>query len=216
MNDTQLTELRRTYAALLRTRASEQRPPDIPLERLLALVEGKGSDSERLATLDEVMQHPSTVRELEVLRAVAANRDASRGIAALVPRWRVTIPLLAAAALMIVAVPAVLRRNGSTGDITRAAIQNPVLVAPAEEPLAQESRTFRWRAVPGARAYTLEILTAAGTPVFTTRTSDTTVTIASDVRLGPGVEHRWWVASELADGTQRRSALRRLRVRAPK
>jgi hypothetical protein len=214
MNDTELTELRRTYAALLRTRATHERPPDIPLERLLALVEGKGTESERLATLDEAMQHPSTARELEVLRAVAANRDTSSGVAALVHRWRVTIPLLAAA-LMIVAVPTMLRRGGSVDEPIRAAAQSPVLVAPGEEPTTQASRTFRWRAVPGARSYTLEILTASGSPVFTTRTTDTTVTLAPDVRLAPGVEHRWWVASELADGTQRRSGLRRLRVRAP-
>jgi hypothetical protein len=62
----------------------------------------------------------------------------------------------------------------------------------------------------------MELLTAAGSPVFTTRTTDTTVTLPSDVTIAPNVEHRWWVSTEMPDGTQRASAFRRLVLRDPK
>ena len=62
----------------------------------------------------------------------------------------------------------------------------------------------------------IEILTATGTPVFTTRVADTVVTLPADVPITPGVEYRWWVATEFTDGTQRRSEFRRLIIRDTK
>ena len=208
MND---SELRRTYAALLRTRQPAANA--VPLERLLALVEGRGSEEERLATLDHALADPATARELELLRAIATTQPA-------VParrRWWTAAPLLAAAAaIAIIALPARDALRRASTDPVRDAAQAPQLVAPPEAASVQQSRTFRWRPVAGARGYVFEIFTAAGTPVFTTRTSDTTVTLPADVRLEPEVEHRWWVAGELSDGTQRRSPFRRLQVRAPR
>jgi hypothetical protein len=189
---------------------------------MLALVEGRGSERERLETLDAVMADAGSAREFELLRALAANRAPARP-ARLPQRWLVwALPssLAAAAALALVALPAARRVLGtpdSGPDVVRdagsSAAQGAVLIAPPVEASAAESRTFRWHAVPGAQRYAIEILTAGGTPVFTTRVADTTVTLPADVRLAPDVEHRWWVATELADGTQRRSPFRRLRVR---
>ena len=217
MND---TELRRTYAALLDSRRSDTTANgaagaqgEVPLEWMLALVEGRGSEAERLATLDLALANPASARELELLRSIAATHrmdDARRS-------WRVAAPYLAAAAaIVLIAIPArdALRRAES--DPMRDVVQAPVLVSPPEDATLEESRTFRWRSVAGARTYAFEILTATGTLEFTTRTSDTTVTLPRDVQLGPKIEHRWWVASELTDGTQRRSPFRRLQVRAPK
>lgn len=207
-------ELRRIYAALQRERQAAGDAPRVSLDSMLAAVEGHGSEDERIATIDEALAHPESARELELFRAVAVNRRrASRGVA-----WR-AIPLFiaAAAALAIVAVPAardVFREDSSA--ILRDVSPEAVLLAPPEEPDLDASRVFRWRGVPGARAYALEILTASGTAVFTTRTTDTTVTLPQDVSLAPGVEHRWWVTSELSDGTQRPSAFRRLMLRMPR
>lgn len=208
MND---TELRRAYGALMQGRRSGN-TTDLPPERILAVVEGRGSEAERVATLDAVLADPAMARELELLRAISANRPRTHA------RW-VAAPLLlaAAAAVLFVAVPAL--RNGlgvSQPEPLRDAAQGAVLIAPPERASPEESRTFRWHAAPGARAYALEILSAAGTPVFTTRTSDTTVTLPADVRLAAGAEHWWWVATEFDDGTQRRSPFRRLLVRAAK
>jgi hypothetical protein len=205
MND---TELQSAYGALLDARkAGAQRP--VPLERILALVEGRGSEEERIETLDTVMADREMARELELLRAVAANRPRTESVR----RWRYVAPLLAAAALLLIAIPttreALLNRRSEP---LRDAAQGPTLIAPAERASQQDSRVFRWRSFPGASTYSFELLTAGGTAVFTTRTSDTTVTLPADVRLATDVDYRWWVAGELADGTPRRSAFRLLRV----
>ena len=207
-------ELRRIYAALQRERQATGGAPRVSLDSMLAAVEGHGSEDERIATIDDALAHPESARELELFRAVAANRRrASRGVP-----WR-AMPLFiaAAAALAIVVVPTArdVFRNESAA-ILRDVSPEAVLIDPPEESAPEASRVFRWRGVPGARAYALEILTASGTAVFTTRTTDTTVTLPQDVVLAPGVEHRWWVTSELSDGTQRPSAFRRLMVRQPR
>jgi hypothetical protein len=204
-------ELRRAYAALMARAPSEDRPA-VPLERLLAAVEGRGSEADRIAAIDAAMADGRTASELELLRAVASNR---RPAARTVP-WRYAPIALAAAALALVAVPAtraVLRDPAP--DAVRSATADAILLSPPEVAEGADGRRFAWRPVPGARAYALEILTASGTLVFTTRTADTTVVLPDDVPLEPSVEHRWWVAAELPDGSQRASNFRRLVVRRP-
>lgn len=203
-------ELRRAYDALLRAQHHDETTQRVSPERMLALVERRGSEAERLATLDAVMSDAESAREFEVLRALADGRRATsrRGLRS--PHvW-----LAIAAMLLVVAIPAGrLIIRPSPGEPMRSALQGAVLVAPPENPSAPESRTFTWRPVAGAQAYRMELLTAAGRPVFTTRTTDTTVTLPRDVPIAANVEHRWWVSAEMADGTQRASDFRRLLVR---
>ena len=207
--------MRRMYEAMLRTRGTVQGQAAVPLERMVDLVEGRGSETERLATLDAVMADDESAKEFELLRALAANRGATRSSWARRPY--VLASLATAAMLLVVAIPAVRSTLGPRGEgPMRTSAQAAVLLRPSTEASPLTSRKFEWRSVSGARSYVMEILTAAGTPVFTTRTADTTVTLPVDVRIEPGVEHRWWVASELPDGTQRRSAFRRLMVRETK
>jgi hypothetical protein len=181
---------------------------------MLAAVEGRGSEAERIATIDAALANPASAHELELLRALAANRRVSRRA---VPWRTVSLVLAAAAALAVVAMPAVrsLVREGGP-PIVRNGVPDAVLLAPPEDAALDASRTFRWRSVPGTRVYSLEILTSSGTLVFTTRTADTTVILPQDVTLEPGVDHRWWITAELSDGTRRPSAFRRLVVRTPR
>jgi hypothetical protein len=207
-------ELARAYDSLLRARRRAADADAVSLDRMLALVEQRGSDEERLATLDAVMSDRTSAHEFELLRALAVNRPQSR------LRWRssgTVMSLAAVAAVLFVAVM-VARTDRSTAGIEpmRAAVQNAVLVDPPIEASLQQSRTFRWLRVAGARSYSIEILTATGTAVFTTRVADTSVTLPTDVPITQGVEYRWWVATEFADGTQRRSEFRRLIVRDTK
>lgn len=206
-------DLRRLYAALQDDQRSRADAPAVPLENVLAAVEGRGSEEERIATIEAALAHPASARELEMLRALSANRPRVPAF-----QWRTaTVILAAAAAVAIVAVPItrdLLRPDGS--GIVRDGAREAVLIGPPEEATVEESRTFRWHRVSGARVYALEILTSAGTVVFTTRTADTTVTLPGDVRLSPGAEHQWWITAEMSDGTQRPSAFRRLLVRAPR
>jgi len=207
-------ELRRVYAALQQERESSAQTSGVTPERMLAAIEGHGSEAERIATIDAALAHPASARELELLRALAANRQVARRA---VPWRTLSLGLAAAAALAIVATPTVrnLVRGGGPA-IVRDGTPDAALLAPAEDAALEASRTFRWSSVSGTRVYSLEILTSAGTLVFTTRTSDTTVTLPEDVTLEPGVDHRWWITAELSDGTRRPSAFRRLVVRAPK
>ena len=206
-------ELRRAYDSLLRGRHRATGADAVSLERMLALVEQRGSDEERLETLDAVMANPASAHELELLRALAANRPRAR------QRWRspgTVMSLAAAAAVLFVAVLVARNDRSTSVEPMRAALQNTVLVDPPIEASADQSHTFRWRRVGGARSYSIEILTATGTPVFTTRVADTVVTLPADVPITPGVEYRWWVATEFTDGTQRRSEFRRLIIRDTK
>lgn len=203
-------ELRRAYDALLRSRDRDAGMQRVSPERMLALVERRGTEAERLATLDAVMADAESGREFELLRAlsVAQRTGARAGLRS--PRAWIAI----AAMLLVIAIPAgriIVRQP--PGEPTRSTLQGAVLVAPPENAAPTESRTFAWHPVPGAQAYRMELLTAAGSPVFTTRTTDTTVTLPRDVTVAANVEHRWWVSAEMADGTQRASVFRPLLVR---
>jgi len=204
-------EMRRVYQSRRSARDSRGERAAVPHERLVALVEGRGAESERLATLDAVMSDPESAREFELLHALHANVRTARSIR---PRRVAIISSLAAAALLIVAgLPAL--RSARTPAMTsrmRAVDQGAALIRPALEASPAASRTFEWRPVSGARSYVLEILTADGTLVFSRRTTQTSVTLPPDAQLPIGVEYRWWVTSELTDGTQRRSPFRRLLV----
>jgi hypothetical protein len=187
----------------------------VPLAQIVALVEGRGGETERLATLDAVMRDAGSTREFELLRALAANVRPKRSIQS--RRLVVITSLAAAALLMLVGLPELRALLSPAGTETvRAGVQGPDLLRPTIEASPVASRTFEWRAVSGARAYVLEILTADGTLVFNRRTTQTSIVLPPEVRLSADTEYRWWVTSELTDGTQRRSPFRRLVVRDTK
>jgi hypothetical protein len=89
------------------------------------------------------------------------------------------------------------------------------LLAPTEDgPIAPPVRLI-WAHVPGARRYEIEIVRADGSPAYDTATADTTFDVPESAALMPGVEYRWWVSALMTDGTQARSAPRRLRITTP-
>ena len=215
MNDDQL---RQAYDELLRARKRSGQGQDplrtdsgrASLDAMLALVERRGSVASRLATLDAAMSDPDSAHELELLRAVAANQPRA-GLS----RFASAPMLVAAAAavLLVVAVPLARMPGTAREQPVREVARGAVLLAPALEATRESARVFQWRAVPRARLYSLEILTASGVPVFTTSTADSTVTLPPDVTLAHGTEHRWWVVTQFGDGTEERSELRRLTIR---
>jgi hypothetical protein len=75
------------YARLLTERASGITAPDIPLDVMAALAEGRYAGEDRLALLERILAHPDTARELQLLRALAAQApsDSSGPIDATVP-----------------------------------------------------------------------------------------------------------------------------------
>ncbi len=204
-------ELRRAYAALLHASPTPSEAGRVPLEEILALVEQRGSESERLVTLDRVMADPASASEFEMLRAIA---QPSR-VTARRPAWvRAAGVMSLAAAVLLVAIPMLNARRDAVEPVRDAAAASE-LIAPAIKATVAESHTFRWHAVPGTRTYVVEILTASGVVVFATRSADTTITVPPDISFSTGAEYQWWVVSEMPDGTQRRSPFRRLTIVAP-
>jgi hypothetical protein len=204
--------LRQAYAQHLAARAPADRAGCVSPEALLALVERKGNETDRLATLDHAMACDACRRDLELLRAVAGAEPAGR--ARRFPQW-ITPQLAAAAALVVVlgtAATILLRRGGETE--WRGAT-DIVLVSPAGPLAAGQRLTFTWHTVAGATRYDVEILTATGDSVYTGLTVDTTLVLPSGVRLTEGREYLWSVRATSSDGSQATSTARRFRLMPP-
>ena len=213
-------ELRAAYARLLAARAASPNAAsadDPDADALLALAEGRGTEEERLRTLERVMRTSRGREELEIVRA--AVRAARERAADTAPPWPVTsapraVPTwrprrrtvlggiagaLAAAALLLVVRSD--RRTETTPlapDIRRGPGVEPqlALVAPADGDIVSSVPRFVWRRAQGATLYRLDIVDEAGAAVYGASTADTTFTLPADVRLAPGRAYTWWVRAE--------------------
>lgn len=89
-------------------------------------------------------------------------------------------------------------------------------VAAEQIPLVRDEvsagEPLRWRAVPGATRYHVEVLDAAGDVVHAAATTDTSLALPAAVRPRAGAPYEWWVRARLADGATRRSGPGRLRA----
>jgi hypothetical protein len=199
MNDERLRAVYERILAESRPTGDEATP-----EQMLALAEGRGSDAERLRTLDRVMRSENSRQDFELLRAAAA---------AMRPRPRVTTRLWAAAAAVLVIAGAstvTWRQMHQDENVMRGAENAVTLSAPNDSPAASGPLVFAWRRVPGAKSYEVELVEASGTLVQMTTVHDTTWAPPPSVHLVPGVEYRWWVRATLADGTTLEAPPRRL------
>jgi hypothetical protein len=201
-------DLRKAYQA---RHADASAPPPTP-EALERLVAREGTDEQRLDTLDRALSTPEGARELELLRAIshAAREDASRRW------WRAPILLATAASLLLVAV-GVLSRRTRGPDQTRATPVDgaPLLVQPVADARVAVPVHFVWRAVPGARAYRVEVLTDAGILIKSIDTPDTTAGFGGGQRAGGDSTYRWVVVALLPEGGEVSSRPRRLTIAAP-
>jgi hypothetical protein len=202
MND---ERLRAVYERIL----AQSRPSgdDPTPEQMLALVEGRGSDAERLRTLERVMRSEESRRDFELLRAAAA---ASRP-----PRRGVNRMLAAAAVVLVVAGASAvtwreLRLDGASDNVMRGGEPTVVLAAPNDSPAVSGPLVFVWRPVAGATSYEVELVEASGALVKMDTVRDTTWTPPASVHLTPGTEYRWWVRATLTDGTTVEAPPRRL------
>jgi len=211
-------QLRQAYARQLAKRATGAREGCASPEALLALVERRGSEMERLATLDHAMGCETCRLDLELLRAV--NRAGEGRLAASVrsirPRQILALASprrLAAAAVLVIAVGALatatLRRGREAGWRGPAKL---ALVSPKGAIPSSEGLSLVWRRAAGAVRYEVELLTAAGDSVFATATADTVLTLPPAATLLPGSDYVWSVRSVLGDGTQAASAPLRFRI----
>ena len=196
MND---PELQAAYREILRDRPAG-RASCPPVEAIGAIVERRGAEMERLATLDHVMNCGACQAEFDLIQATAAGqplpaRRYSTSLAA-----AASIALLVSAAMLFRAVKA---RDG--GDETMRGASDAIeLVTPRGE-TGSRPVSFVWRAVPGVVRYGLEVFNAAGDPVYTTEVRDTAAVLPGDTRLVAGETYHWWVLVRTSEGAEVRS-----------
>jgi hypothetical protein len=180
-------------------------------EDLLAVVERHGSEAARLRTVNHAAGCDECGEELELLRVTRVVRERSR-----VPNVAFAI----AASLLLVAglrYYGFARRSvsddGGTG-LTRDGAGDVRLVAPADT-VAGAFTTLVWRPVGDAASYVVELRNEDGTVLTRGTTADTTFAVPDSARIAPNTNIYWSVTARLADGTERRSATRRVHITPP-
>ena len=176
-------------------------------EALLAAVERTGSEDERLRSINHAMTCADCAEELELLRSTRIVRDRAR-----VPRFGFAL----AASLVLVAGLGyyTLARSRVDGDLTRDGTGDVQLVSPLAETNARFD-SLAWRPVPDATGYAVEVRREDGTLLTSGTTSDTTFVLPESARIERGAVVYWGVTARLADGTELRSATRRIRIATP-
>ena len=209
MNDDQL---RSAYARATASRAGVPRPDCPTPEQLLALVERRGAESERVATASHVARCADCRRDVDLLRAVNATRPAMA---------RRLVSLAAAAVILIVAGIPVVRHyagespvSGSTRESTRSA-DDISLIVPRGDTHDVRPIVLSWRSVPTALRYDVSVVGDDGATPFKLTTSDTAAAIGADVQLERGREYFWTVTAHLADGGERHGEPVSFRLTAP-
>jgi hypothetical protein len=161
-------KLRTAYAALLERRAAAVSSPDVPIETVQALAEGRYTGSDRVELLETILSDAGTAAEFQFFMDLARERPAApdrRG-------W------LAAAAIFTLSLGVAVFWQATRppppeplrGDAAE------ILIAPAAGATAQTGASFTWRSVAGAEDYRFELIAEDGTAVHEAATTDTTLT----------------------------------------
>lgn len=200
MNDEQLRE---AYERALPS--GEHRPAldDLAAERLRKLVEREGSDEERLHTVDVLLSTAEGRRDLEIVWAAARASRPARQRA----WWHV-----AAAVMLVAAIPSVYLATRDSAPIERGAESPITLVAPIGVQDATVASRFLWRAVRDADRYTLVVVDSAGNEVFAGETRDTVLALPRHVTLRAGASYLWWVQARTRLGESVTAVTQRVRV----
>lgn len=205
MND---EKLREAYERGLPPSDGSPALDDVSAERLRRLVEGEGSESERLRTLDVALSSAEGRRELEIAWAAAR--------AARPPRRSWQRFTLAASVLIVVGLGAstlwLWQRHPSTRTVLRGSDSPVTLVAPVGEVGSDRATRFLWRAVGNADRYQIVVVDTTGTEMYAGETRDTALTLPDSVRLMPGRAYLWWVQARLNDQSTVTAVTQRLVV----
>lgn len=207
MNEERMREL---YARSTARRAASDPPCEVSLERMIDVLERRGTEEERRQVLAEILRSPACREEFELLRAVVRASKPVRVPTFLSPMWRWAAGIVVVAGLGL----AVMwwRRPADPLRGTGAGI---VLYTPAENARAASLPRFVWSAVPGALQYRLDVVTDAGTVAFSTTLRDTSVIAPASRTLPPG-HYLWLIVAELPTGQPIRSEVRSLNLDAPR
>ena len=201
-------DLVRLYRHGTAARRGADRADCVAPEALLAVVEQRGPEAERLATINHAAACADCAEELELLRASRVVRD----------RARISPAGLALAASLVLAAGlgyytlARSRVSAATDDSdpTRGAAGDVQLVSPGATTPTLD--TLVWRSVTSATSYAVELRRDDGSLVTRATSADTVLVLPDSARIAPGNTVYWTVSARLADGTELRSAARRVRL----
>jgi hypothetical protein len=173
--------LREAYARIMRMRDASRRDGAVPVDALVALVERRGTDEQRLRTLDAVMRSADARVELELLRAAMASVPGAASERISSPTTRKWMGI-AAAAVLVAGASLVLRSRPPHADTMRGADGGAISLVGPNDMRASAPRSFVWRAAVGANRYTFELLDGDGTLVHGATTRDTVLALPASVR----------------------------------
>jgi hypothetical protein len=200
-------EFREAYRELLTARTPRDRRACPSPESLLAVVERRGAEATRLATLDHAMSCADCRADFQLLRTAAVSAEqAARDEA---PALRLVrgggighFPLrsMAVAAGLVVAVGIGLLswHPGTPKPLLRGEEHTVVLLAPEQH--ADGSALLRWRTVPGAAAYRIEVFTPSGHTVVADTVRDSTFVLPAATDNAHEEQLRWMVTALHGDG----------------
>jgi hypothetical protein len=196
MND---EALRTAYREILARRPTGRgRCP--PVEAIGALVERRGTELERLATLDHVMNCAECKSEFDLMQAMTPGRP--------VPAQHLTTPIAMAAGIALAVsgtlLFAALRARNPEDTGVRGATNGVELISPRGD-FHVRPITFTWRKAGGSARYSLEVFTPAGDAVYNAEVADTFAVLPANVSLEAGTTYHWWVLVRTSDGAEVRT-----------
>ena len=205
MND---EELRHAYQRSANAAPPGPHPEPEQLERI---VNGEGSEAERLALLEHVLRCPTCRPELDLLRAASEGaRAAHRQMPA--TRWLA----LAAVAILVIGLGTLAlrsRRMTPRDDVMRGRAAAMSLIEPESGASIALPIHLTWHAVEGASSYRVELLSTSGDLIAAWTTRDTTLAISDSARVSASGTYDVWVRATLKDRTDLSSPIVRFNVK---
>jgi anti-sigma factor ChrR (cupin superfamily) len=199
MND---EELRLAYRRASKGAAPGPHPEPEQLERI---VNGKGSEAERLVLLEHVLRCPSCGPELDLIRAAGEGASAAERRAP-AARWLA----LAAAAILVIGLGTLAlrgRRTVASDDVLRGRAHAMSLIEPESGARLALPIQLAWHAVDGAASYRVELLSTTGDLIGAWTTRDTTLAIADSAHVSASHSYDVWVRATLKDRTDQSSPI---------
>lgn len=207
MNDDRLRAL---YAGAMARRPDTSDAEPVSLEAMVAILERRGSEAERLRTLQQILFDPRRRAEFELLRAVMI---AGRPVRS---RWYNRAAWRAAAGIVVVAgVGLLYALQRETTEPLRGGSAAVVTLHPVDGAELTATPVFVWHRVPRAVDYRLEVLDSSGAVVFATRVVDTVASAVPAESLVPGRRYLWSVTAYTEDVRTYRSTTSSFSLRAP-
>lgn len=199
-------DLVRLYRRGTAAREARGRDGCVSPEALLAVVEKRGAEDERLRAINHAMACAECAEELELLRATRVVRDRAR-----VPNiaFALAASVLLAAGLGFYTLGRQ-QAERPNDDVTRGMAGEVQLISPTATAAAID--TLLWHAVTGATSYVLELRSDDGQVLTRGTTTDTAFALPDRVRTTRGSVVYWTVSARLTDGTEVRSAAQRVRL----